>query len=79
MQNKSFKPDHKPARPFQPAMCGKAYDLNGGRCRARTYDPVIKSHLTVAEIIVESFKLGCFVHSTDQWLRRVLQTDRRRQ
>jgi hypothetical protein len=43
--NKLHKPDHKPVHPVHSQKCRKPLRGNGGRTRARTWDPMIKSHL----------------------------------
>lgn len=78
MTNKLHKPttkSDKPVYPGQVEKCKKPLCRSGGRCRARTYDPLIKSQLTSTEIIRENFKPGHFVHKTNQWLTAVLQTN----
>jgi hypothetical protein len=43
--NKLHKPDHKPVHPVHSQKCRKPLRGNGGRTRARTWDPMIKSYL----------------------------------
>ena len=47
-------------------MCCKG--LNGGRTRARTWDPMIKRHPICVDISREFFQLSQNTIITDQWL-----------
>jgi hypothetical protein len=59
---------------FSNGFSGQVLERLGGRTRARTWDPMIKSHTTFVETKREFFKLCQNPHIAYQWLAGKRQT-----